>query len=38
MDSEALIRACLADDPWVEDLLTIKSIEPWSVWLRAPRR
>ncbi len=34
--TEALIRSRLDDDPWVDDLLTIKSIEPWSVWLRAP--
>jgi uncharacterized protein YciI len=36
VESEAEIRSRLADDPWVDDLLTIKSVEPWSVWLRAP--
>jgi len=36
MDDKARIRDCLADDPWVDDLLTIKGVEPWSVWLRAP--
>lgn len=36
VESEAVIRARLGDDPWVDDLLTIKSVEPWSVWLRAP--
>ena len=35
VDSEAGIRACLADDPWGDDMLTIESVEPWSVWLRA---
>ena len=29
------VRARLADDPWGEDMLTTRSIEPWSVWLRA---
>jgi hypothetical protein len=23
------------DDPWANDMLTIESVEPWSVWLRA---
>ena len=36
VESEAAIRARLADDPWADDLLTIKSVEPWSVWLRGP--
>jgi uncharacterized protein YciI len=35
VDSEAVIRARLADDPWASDMLTIASVEPWSVWLRA---
>ncbi len=35
MESEAAIRARLADDPWADDLLTIESVEPWWVWLRA---
>ena len=34
-DDERTVRARLAEDPWPEDLLTIKSIRPWSVWLRA---
>jgi uncharacterized protein YciI len=33
-DSEAEVRARLAQDPWREELLTIESIRPWSVWLR----
>jgi uncharacterized protein YciI len=35
-ESEAAIGARLADDPWTGTILTIKSIEPWSVWVRAP--
>ncbi len=34
VESEAAIRARLADDPWAHDVLTIESVEPWSVWLR----
>jgi uncharacterized protein YciI len=34
-DDEASVRARLAEDPWPEELLTIESIRPWSVWLRA---
>jgi uncharacterized protein YciI len=37
-DSEASVRARLADDPWGEDMLTIESIRPWSVWVRAETR
>jgi uncharacterized protein YciI len=33
---EAGVRARLAEDPWSETILTIESIRPWSVWLRAP--
>ena len=35
VDSEAAIRARLADDPWAGSILTIASVQPWSVWLRA---
>jgi uncharacterized protein YciI len=35
VESEAAIRARLADDPWGIDMLSIVSVEPWSVWLRA---
>jgi uncharacterized protein YciI len=31
---DAEVRARLADDPWVDTVLTIESIRPWSVWLR----
>jgi uncharacterized protein YciI len=34
MESEAAIRARLADDPWMNSVLTIQSVEPWTVWLR----
>jgi uncharacterized protein YciI len=34
-DSEAEIRARLAEDPWADDMLTIQSVRPWSVWVRA---
>ena len=34
--SEAEIRARLADDPWGEEMLVTRSIEPWTVLLRAP--
>lgn len=33
-ESESAIRSRLAGDPWGEDMLKTKSIEPWSVWLR----
>jgi uncharacterized protein len=33
-ESEATVRSRLAEDPWGEDMLVTKSIEPWSVWLR----
>jgi uncharacterized protein len=36
--SEAEIRARLAEDPWTDDMLTIDSVKPWSVWLRAQVR
>ena len=36
LDSEAAIRARLAADPWMNEVLTIKSVEPWTVWLRGP--
>jgi len=33
-DEEA-IRARLREDPWSESMLTVHSIRPWTVWLRA---
>ena len=35
-EDETEVRARLADDPWPEELLTIESIRPWTVLLRAP--
>ena len=34
-ESEAEVRRRLADDPWGADMLTLKSVEPWLIWLRA---
>ena len=34
VENEEAIRTRLACDPWANDLLTIESVEPWSVWLR----
>jgi uncharacterized protein YciI len=34
-ESEEVIRTRLADDPWIGETLTIVSVRPWSVWLRA---
>jgi uncharacterized protein YciI len=30
---EGAVRSRLADDPWAETILTIRTVEPWSVWL-----
>jgi uncharacterized protein len=35
VENEAAIRARLADDPWMGGIVTIASVEPWWVWLRA---
>jgi uncharacterized protein len=35
-DSEEEVRGRLADDPWGEDMLATRAIEPWSIFLRAP--
>jgi uncharacterized protein YciI len=35
-DDEAAVRARLGEDPWPLEVLTIESIRPWTVWLRAP--
>ncbi len=34
LPSEAAVRERLAADPWLGSVLTIKSIQPWSLWLR----
>jgi uncharacterized protein YciI len=31
---EATVRQRLADDPWTDRILTIKSVQPWTIWLR----
>jgi uncharacterized protein YciI len=36
-ESEAGVRARLAEDPWGEDMLITKSVEPWTILLRAER-
>jgi uncharacterized protein YciI len=33
-EDEAAVTARLAQDPWIGTVLTIRSIEPWTVWLR----
>lgn len=35
-DDEAAVRAVLAADPWGGTVLTIKSMQRWSLWLRSP--
>lgn len=35
VDSEAAVRARLAEDPWEGEMLTTASLRPWSIWLRA---
>ena len=37
VEDEAAIRAHLADDPLANGMLTIESVAPWSVWLRAAK-
>jgi uncharacterized protein YciI len=33
---EAAARVMLAADPWFGTVLSMASIEPWEIWLRAP--
>ena len=35
VSSEAEIRSLLSQDPWSDSVLTIGSVQPWTVWLRA---
>jgi uncharacterized protein YciI len=35
-ESEQAVRSRLAEDPWADGVLTVASVKPWSVWLRAP--
>src|SRR6476659_4590346 len=32
---QAAALAMLAGDPWLGSVLSLKSVEPWTVWLRA---
>jgi uncharacterized protein YciI len=32
--SEEAVRERINDDPWGEDMLATKSVQPWQVWLR----
>lgn len=34
-DDEAAVCAALAGDPWLGTVLTITSVERWSLWLRS---
>jgi uncharacterized protein YciI len=36
LDSEAEVHARFAEDPWIGSVLKIESVEPWSLWIRAP--
>jgi uncharacterized protein YciI len=38
LPDEASVRARLAADPWSGTVLTIRHIEPWTVWLRGRRQ
>ena len=38
VESEDEIRSRLAPDPWAGSLLTLVSVEPWTVWLRGKAR
>ena len=33
-ESEVEVRRRLAEDPWGPEMLTLKSVEPWLIWLR----
>jgi uncharacterized protein YciI len=35
-DNEDDIRARLADDPWMDSVLAIGSIRPWTLWVGTP--
>jgi uncharacterized protein YciI len=34
---EPATRSLLAADPWADGVLTIRSIRPWTIWLRRDR-
>jgi uncharacterized protein YciI len=35
--SEDEARAMFADDPWMDSILRIESVEPWTLWIGADR-
>ncbi|TML04481.1 MAG: hypothetical protein E6G36_05910 [Actinobacteria bacterium] len=35
-ENETEIRRCLAGDPWMETILIIEGIQPWSIWVGTP--
>jgi hypothetical protein len=35
--SEADARAMFAGDPWMDSVLRIESVEPWTLWIGADR-
>jgi uncharacterized protein YciI len=35
--SEDEARAMFADDPWMDRILSIESVEPWTLWIGADR-
>jgi uncharacterized protein YciI len=34
--SDAEARGLFAADPWMDRILQIESVEPWTLWIRAP--
>jgi hypothetical protein len=36
VENEEAVRTRLAKDPWGQELFTIRSVEPWSMWLQGP--
>lgn len=34
---DAEVRAMFTDDPWMDRILQIESIEPWTLWIGADR-
>ncbi len=37
-DSEQEARTRMAPDPWAEGVLSIRSVQPWTIWLRRAER
>ena len=34
---EEEVRMRLADDPWANGVLSIRSVRPWTIWLRGKK-